>query len=106
MRRHAGTAILDLQGEIDGLADHAINRAYAEAVSAAPVALLLNFGGVEYINSTGIAVIVSVLAQACRDRIPVLACGLSDHYQEIFRITRLSDFIRVYRDEGSALASV
>jgi hypothetical protein len=30
--------------------------------------------------------------------------GLSPHYQEIFRITRLADFIGMVDDEASALA--
>jgi hypothetical protein len=35
----------------------------------------------------------------------VVAYGLSDHYQEIFEITRLSDFIAIFSDERAALAS-
>jgi hypothetical protein len=32
-----------------------------------------------------------------------VAYGLSDHYVEIFNITRLSDFVSVFPDEESAL---
>jgi hypothetical protein len=32
------------------------------------------------------------------------AYGLTDHYLEIFQITRLADFIKVYPDEASMLA--
>ena len=37
--------------------------------------------------------IEDAMAQARRDGRPVRARGLSEHYREIFRITRLSDFI-------------
>ena len=50
----------------------------------------------DYINSTGIALIVSVLAQARAQRRKVVASGLSEHYREIFDITRLSDFIELF----------
>ena len=60
---------------------------------------------VDYINSTGIALIVAILAKARSDKIALLTCGLSEHYQEMFRITRLSDFIPVFPDEESALAA-
>ena len=49
----------------------------------------------DYINSTGIALIVRLLAEARRDHREVIADGLSDHYREIFRITRLSDYLTI-----------
>ena len=55
-------------------------------------------------NSTGIALIVGLLAQARKSHRRLVVCGLSEHYQEIFRITRLSDFMQIYSDEISALA--
>ena len=53
-----------------------------------------------YINSTGIALVVRFLAEARRDGRTVRAIGLTEHYQEIFRITRLSDFMEIV--EGDA----
>ena len=57
--------------------------------------MVLDFTEVEYINSTGIAVIVGVLAKARAGGQEVSALGLSDHYREVFRITRLSDFMDI-----------
>ena len=59
----------------------------------------LDFAGVDYINSTGIALIVRLLAEARRDHREVRARGLSEHYREIFRITRLSDYVTLEDDE-------
>lgn len=103
VRRRAGVALIDLAGDIDGSAEEALNAAYAEATTGSPPAVLLNFGRVDYINSTGIALIVGILAQARRDRIDVTACGLADHYREIFEITRLSDFMQIFPDEEAAV---
>ena len=58
----------------------------------------------DYINSTGIALIVGLLARARAAKRRLLACGLSEHYVEIFAITRLADFISVLPDEESAIA--
>ena len=100
----AGVAIIDLRGEIDAFGEGALNAAYAEASQSNPPAILLNFSGVDYINSTGIALIVSLLAQARKSHRRVLAYGLSDHYLEIFQITRLADFMSIFPDEESAFA--
>ena len=104
VRPASGAAIIDLSGEINAAADVALNAAYIQAVQGQPDRLLLNFGDVDYINSTGIALIVGVLAQARKAHIALVTFGLSPHYQEIFRITRLSDFMGMTRDEASALA--
>ena len=104
VRQEAGVAIIDLHGEINGLAEDALNAAYAKAESQDPGTILLNFSGVDYINSTGIALIVGLLARARKSHRRLLTCGLSDHYVEIFQITRLADFMSIFPDEESALA--
>ncbi len=106
VRHESGIAIVDLHGEINAFAEDALNGAYSEAEGNGPGAILLNFGGVDYINSTGIALIVSLLARARASHHRLLACCLSDHYVEIFQITRLVDFMSVFPDEASAIADV
>ncbi len=104
VRATQSEAVLDLRGEINGFGQEALDAAYAEAEATNPEAIILNFEGVDYINSTGIALIVGLLARARASRRRLLAYGLSDHYVEIFNITRLSDFVSVLPDEESALA--
>src|ERR671933_3088332 len=103
VRREDGIAVLDLEGEINGFAEEALSAAYAEAEKQDPKTVLLNFEGVDYINSTGIALIVGLLAKARASHRRLLACNLSEHYVEIFEITRLSDFMGVFPDEESAV---
>jgi anti-anti-sigma factor len=104
VRHKPKIAVVDLQGEIDGFAEDVLNAAYAEAESRDANVIMLNFSKVEYINSTGIALIVGLLARARKSKRRLLAYGLSDHYVEIFQITRLVDFMNVFPDEASALA--
>ena len=94
VRDRDGVAIIDLVGEINSAAGSALERAYREAAHGR-TAVVLNFTRTDYINSTGIALIVGLLAQARARGIELTACGLTDHYREIFEITRLSDFIRL-----------
>jgi anti-sigma B factor antagonist len=103
VRLEGGIVVLDLMGEINGFAEEALNAAYAEAEAADPKTILLNFEEVDYINSTGIALIVGLLAKARASHRRLLACNLSEHYVEIFNITRLSDFMSVFPDEQSAM---
>ena len=104
VRQERGVVVLDLRGEINGFAEEALDAAYSEAESKDPEAILLNFEEVDYINSTGIALIVGLLAKARASHKRLLACNLSEHYVEIFNITRLSDYIGVFPDEESAMS--
>ena len=104
VRQEPGVAVIDLTGEINGFVEEALGVAYSEAESNDPEAILLNFEGVDYINSTGIALIVGLLARARVSQRRLVAYGLSDHYVEIFEITRLSDFMSVFPDEESAMS--
>lgn len=90
-----GTAVIEMIGEINGQADTALNTAYSDAEQLTPSKIILDFSQVDYINSTGIALIVGLLAKARAAHIPLTAVALSDHYREIFTITRLSDFIEI-----------
>jgi anti-sigma B factor antagonist len=94
-------ATLRLHGDIDIFADEALAAGYVRATEDGAARLVLDFGGIGYINSTGIALIVRLLAEARRDRREVVAVGLSDHYREIFRITRLSDYLTIVDDAGT-----
>lgn len=104
VRRLPGAAVIALSGDIDGAATDALTTAYESAVAGAgPATVVLDFTHVGYINSTGIALIVSVLAKARAQQRAVAAAGLSEHYREIFDITRLSDFIELIPDLDHAL---
>jgi anti-sigma B factor antagonist len=98
--RTVGTgAVIELSGDVDGSAAETLTTAYQSAVADGEArTIVLDFAAVDYINSTGIALIVSVLARARAEGRPVAACGLSPHYREIFDITRLSDFIALFPD--------
>ena len=102
-----GAAVIELAGEVDGSAATVLTSAYEQADSAGTArTVVLDFAAVDYINSTGIALIVSVLARARAERRKVVASGLSPHYREIFDITRLSDFIELFPDLDRAVSQL
>jgi len=99
----ARVVVLDVSGDLRGDAREDLEAAYAEAAAREPQAVVLNLSELDYMDSTGIALLVGLLARVRRDGRELCAYGLSDHYREIFAITRLSEFIHVYDDEPSAV---
>ncbi len=96
MRKDSGSVVA-MWGTVDKNAKDPLEAAYQEA-SAGNGEIMLDFTEVDYINSTGIAVLVGILAMARTQGQQVGALGLSDHYREVFRITRLSDFMHIYEE--------
>ncbi len=103
VRQRKGVAVIDLTGDVNASSEAALSDAYAQATDGDAASIVLNFTRADYINSSGIALIVGILAQARTRGIDVKAFGLSDHYREIFEITRLADFMTIADNEDCAV---
>ena len=101
----ATTSIIDIQGDVSAFAENVLMEAYAEANTPTTRTIVLNFAGLEYMNSSGIGLIVTLLIRINRQKQRMFAYGLSDHYRHIFELTRLSDAIKIYDNESAAVAA-
>jgi anti-sigma B factor antagonist len=96
-------AVVDIKGEVTAACEPVLMSAYEAAGGSATSRLVLNFAGLEYMNSGGIGMLVTLLVRANRQRQQLAAYGLSEHYREIFELTRLDEAITIYDSEESAL---
>ena len=78
--------------------------AYARATASGAKRVLFNFSELEYMNSSGIGLLVTLLIRANRQGQRIGAFGLNAHYRDIFELTRLDEAIHIYDDETAALA--
>ena len=99
-------AVIDIKGDVTAAAEDALTRAYDEANATGPRVVALNFSGLDYMNSGGIGLLVTLLVRAQRQRQRVLAYGLSDHYRQIFELTRLDEAVGIHDSEEEALGAV
>ncbi len=104
-RVNATTSIIDIQGDVSAFAEQVLMSAYNEASTPTTRTIILNFSGLEYMNSSGIGLIVTLLIRVNRQKQRLLAFGLSEHYHHIFELTRLNDAIKIYDSESAALAT-
>ncbi|MET0902523.1 MAG: STAS domain-containing protein [Acidimicrobiales bacterium] len=100
------TGIVDVEGDMNAGSEDELMRAYAAACGASTKGVVLNFDKLDFLNSGGIGLLVTLLVRAHRNGQRVGACGLSAHYQEIFQLTRLDDAIAIHGSEADALAAV
>ena len=100
-----GITVIDIRGEITSFSEDEINSAHEKASAGDPKAVVLNFTELDYMNSGGIGLLVTTLIRAQRSGHQLLAYGLTDHYRQIFALTRLDEAIGIYEDEGAAVGA-
>jgi anti-sigma B factor antagonist len=98
-------SIVDINGQITAASESPLMDAYGRASGGQTRAIILNFSGLEYMNSGGIGLLVTLLVRANRQRQRLLAFGLDEHYREIFQLTRLDEAIGIHDTEAAALAA-
>src|SRR5712691_2541934 len=105
--RQAGdVTILDLTGEIRmGEGSTALRNSIRGLVTGGNKKLLLNLGGVSYIDSSGIGELIANYTTASRDGGQVKLLNLTDKVQDLLVITKLLTVFDVYETETDALSS-
>lgn len=96
--------IIDITGDVNGAAEEPLMQALQSVSRQGAREILLNFSGLATMNSSGIGLLVTLLIRANRSRQKLLACGLSQHYRDIFRLMRLDEAITLFATEAEALA--
>ncbi len=104
-RVNTRVSIIDIEGEVTSAAEQTLMDVYGAATDAGARVIILNFTGLEYMNSSGIGLLVTLLIRINRQKQRLLSFGLSEHYLTIFELTRLDDAIGIYGTESDALAA-
>ena len=99
-------SVIDVEGDLTAFAEGVLMDAYNQASDGRVHAIILNFEGLEYMNSSGIGLLVTLLIRINREKQKLLTYGLSEHYRNIFQITRLDDAIGIYDSEEEAVRAV
>ena len=94
---------IDIKGDITANSEDVLMDAYGRASDNGVKAIVLNFAGLEYMNSGGIGLLVTLLVRAQRGGGRLVATGLSDHYRKIFELTRLDEAVGIHDSEAEAL---
>jgi anti-sigma B factor antagonist len=97
------TCVFDIDGEVTGFAEDVLMDAYSRASSQGARNIVLNFTELDYMNSSGIGLLVTLLVRVQRQKQKLLAFGLGEHYNQIFELTRLNEAIGIYETEDEVV---
>jgi anti-sigma B factor antagonist len=98
------TIVIRVRGDVTAASEQPLMAAYSQAGDKTR-AIVLDFTGLDYMNSGGIGLLVTLLVRANRQKQKLLACGLNEHYKQIFELTRLDEAIGIHDTEAAAVAA-
>lgn len=99
-------AVLAFTGDIASSSKDAMMACY-HSVNGAVQKVLLDFRGVDYINSSGIAIIIQMLLEAHKAGQRTIGIfGLSPHFNKVFTMVGVAKYATLSPDESSALANI
>ena len=104
-RVNEAASVIEVKGDVTAACEGDLMKAYGEASDGATKVVGLDFSGLEYMNSSGIGLLVTLLVRANRQKQRLVAFGLTEHYRQIFSLTRLDDAIRMFDTEDEALTA-
>ena len=103
--RVGDVAFLRITGDVTSASEADLTGGFGAALDDGAKAIVLDFAGMEYMNSGGIGLLVTLLVRAQRAGAKLMAIGLSDHYRQILSLTRLDEAIEILPDEAAAVAA-
>jgi anti-sigma B factor antagonist len=101
-REQSEATIVDVSGDVDMGTSPGLRKALLESLRATP-RLVINLGGVRYIDSSGIASLVEVLKEARNKQKRLVLFGLNTAVREVLQLTRLNKIFEIRETEEQAL---
>ena len=98
--------VLRFEGDIASTSKDAVLGAYQGLPKETAKLILLDFTGVEYINSSGIALVIQLLIEASNSGQKVYAFGLSPHFTKVFTMVGITKYANLYPNQAAALAAL
>ena len=104
----SGRAVTALRytGDISSASRDAVVGSYEALDKSSSPIVLLDFKGVEYLNSSGIALVIQVLMAAAKANQTVAICGLTSHFTKVFTMVGITKYANLYPGEAAALAAL
>jgi anti-sigma B factor antagonist len=95
--------IISLSGEVSSDVEELFLKAYLEVTQAGSTRILFRFNEGCFITSAGIALIIIIAGKAQEAKQSMGAVGLSSHYQKIFDMIGLTEYLTIFQGEDAAL---
>jgi anti-anti-sigma factor len=96
--------VLRFSGDITSASQPAVMGTY-EGLPDSVKRILLDFSKVEYLNSSGIALVIQMMIAASKKGQKINSFGLSPHFKKVFTMVGITKYTTLHEDEATACAA-
>lgn len=105
VREKGSVTVIQLTGRLDLASGSSLKEQVKKLLAKNDTTIHLNLAQVEFINSSGLGALVSIMKEVRLTKGRLTLSNLASYVQEIFDITQLSHIFEIYQTEDEALAS-
>jgi anti-sigma B factor antagonist len=106
VRHHGKVTVVDLSGKVTiGEGDIKLRQAVGALLDEGRKHVVLNLGGVSYMDSAGIGELVACYKRAAEKGASVKLLNPNGKVQDLLILTKLQEIFDIYQDEREALTS-
>ncbi|HEX8712322.1 MAG TPA: STAS domain-containing protein [Terracidiphilus sp.] len=99
-------SVMRFEGDIASTSKDAVLGAYQALPKETTKIILLDFSKVDYINSSGIALVIQLLIEASNAGQKVYAFGLSAHFTKVFTMVGITKYAGLFPGQAEAMAAL
>ena len=102
---NGAVTILEISGRLDSNTSKELEDKVMAVVGGGVKNLLMDFGGVDYINSSGLRVLLMAFQQLKRSGGRLHLCAIKDYMREVFDISGYTEIFPLFPEQPEALAA-
>jgi len=106
VEKHDDVDVLRISGRLDLVSSNNLKDCVRQRLDEKRTLLVLNMQGVDFINSSGLGALVSILKDVRLVKGRLVLSELAPYVQEIFEITQLSHVFEIHPTEAQAVQGV
>jgi anti-anti-sigma factor len=97
---------IELRGQLTVLAEESLLGAYRDVTSRGAQTVVLEFSGVDFMPTGGIALVIRIIQQTRATKQRLFCVGLILHYRKIFAMMGMDQYAPLFDTVAEALASL
>lgn len=102
-RFHGDLTIVTVVGEVDVFTTPRLREALLDLIESGSLHLVLDFGDVTFLDSTGLGVLVGMYHRLRTREGSMVIAGATERIQRVFHITQLTKIFQIYDSLDDAL---
>jgi len=100
-----GVQLISVSGRLDADEADEMEKRLDVKINEGPVYIVIDFGRLEYISSSGLRVLLSALKKVTKEQGDIRLTGLIPHVRDVFDITGLIQLFKIFEKREDAVRS-